>query len=84
MSDFSFTRRRSTILRETAEVKYAFIHEDSADHKATRFIDVIDVSVSGFYAWRDRPKSDRKGVNRASLTRIEVFHGISRSTYGSP
>lgn len=65
-------------------MKYAFIHEHSADHKITRLIDVLDVSVSGYYAWRDRPESDRKRANRALLTRIEVFHGISRCTYGSP
>jgi transposase InsO family protein len=65
-------------------VKYAFIQDHRTDHKVNRLIDVLEVSASGFYAWQDRPESERKCANKALLTKIEVFHEVSRRTYGSP
>ena len=65
-------------------MKYAFIQEHRTNHKVSQLIDVLEVSASGFYAWRDRPESDRRRANKALLTRIEVFHQVSRCTYGSP
>jgi len=65
-------------------VKYAFIQKHHTDHKVSRLIDVLGVSASGFYAWRNRPESDRARTNQALLTKISVFHQASRRIYGSP
>jgi transposase InsO family protein len=65
-------------------VKYAFIQDNCSDHKVTRLIDVLGVSASGFYAWRDRPESKTVHANKALLTKITLFHQASRCTYGSP
>ncbi len=45
---------------------------------------VLGVSRSGYYAWRDRPPSPRAQTNAALLTRIRLVHAQSRQTYGSP
>ena len=45
---------------------------------------VLRVSTSGFYAWRNRPESERSLRHRGLAEKAkEVFHG-SRRTYGSP
>jgi putative transposase len=46
--------------------------------------DVLNVSRSGYYAWRARPKSARAQENELLLKHIEQIHAESRRTYGSP
>ena len=45
---------------------------------------VLEVSRSGYYAWRRRPKSNRADENERLVSRIRVIYGESRRTYGSP
>lgn len=45
---------------------------------------VLDVSRSGFYAWLNRPESDRDRANGALIVRIKEIHEDSRKTYGLP
>jgi transposase InsO family protein len=44
----------------------------------------LEVSTSGYYDWRDRPESSRSKENRSLLTKISLFHKVSREIYGSP
>jgi transposase InsO family protein len=46
--------------------------------------EVLEVSPSGYYAWRSRPLSTRAQANAALLKRIETIFAESRKTYGSP
>lgn len=46
--------------------------------------EVLDVSQSGYYAWRSRPKSTRDRANEDLLERILEVHKRSRKTYGYP
>jgi hypothetical protein len=46
--------------------------------------DVMDVSPAGYYAWRGRPESPRKAVNRALLTEIRRVYIAHRGRYGAP
>lgn len=45
---------------------------------------VLQVSASGYYAWRGRPESARAKANRALLEDIRRVHTGSRRRYGSP
>lgn len=46
--------------------------------------EVLNVSRSGYYAWRARPQSARAQENELLLKHIERIHTESRRTYGSP
>jgi putative transposase len=45
---------------------------------------VLNVSRSGYYAWRSRPKSARQEENELLLKHIRAIHEESRGTYGWP
>jgi transposase InsO family protein len=58
------------------------------DHRKTFLVrvmcSVLEVSASGYYAWRHRPESIRSQANRVLLGDIRRVHGESRRRYGSP
>lgn len=65
-------------------MKYAFIKAHSDQYKAARLLSVLEVSASGYYDWLSRPESARSAANRCLVTKIRLFHKVSRQTYGSP
>lgn len=65
-------------------MKYAFIRAQSNEYPIVRLCDVLEVSASGYYDWRDRPESERTKQNRKLATKITLFHRASREIYGSP
>ncbi len=50
----------------------------------SRMCQVLGASPSGYYAWRDRPKSQRQQANEALVEQIQQVHAHSLHTYGSP
>jgi putative transposase len=45
---------------------------------------VLDVSTSGYYAWRKRQPSQRAQANLALVAQIRQVHQASKQRYGSP
>lgn len=45
---------------------------------------LFGVSRSGYYAWRNRPRSARAKADAELLTQVKQVHQASRQTYGSP
>ena len=45
---------------------------------------LLEVSASGYYAWRTRPQSARARANATLTQRIQQIHKTSRGTYGAP
>lgn len=57
---------------------------NQATHSVGALCRVLQVSRSGFYAWRDRPMSARRRMDLQLTARIEAIHRRSRSAYGAP
>ena len=63
---------------------FAWIRDHKSDWPTAAMCEALNVSRSGYYAWRDRPPSPR-AQRRAKLdVAIRVVHEQSRNTYGSP
>jgi putative transposase len=65
-------------------VKYQFIEDHRDELLVTRMCKALNVSPSGFYAWRSRPVSAREMANRELVKKIEAVYYDSYETYGSP
>ena len=58
--------------------------EHRAVYRITTMCRVLDVSASGYYAWKQREPSAQARANEQLLGRIRAIHAKSRETYGSP
>jgi transposase InsO family protein len=65
-------------------VKFAWIQEHREEFAVQTCCRVLQVSISGFYAWRDRPASARQRRRQELAVRIEAVHRENRRVYGSP
>ena len=65
-------------------MKFQFIEEHRNEFAVNRLCQALGVSRSGYYAWRERPASQREMANQALLHKIKAVHAESEETYGSP
>jgi len=65
-------------------MKFRLIEDQRDTFKVRAMCDVLGVSPAGYYAWRSRPESHRKAVNRALLAEIRRGHAAHRGRYGAP
>jgi putative transposase len=65
-------------------VRYAFIDRYRHMYPVLVMCDVLEVSSSGYYAWRGRPESRRSREDRKLKAIIRSVFEESRQTYGSP
>lgn len=65
-------------------MKFRFIADHLETYKVGLMCTLLNVSRSGYYAWRKRPESRRSRENRALEDRIRVMHADSHGIYGSP
>ena len=65
-------------------MRYQFIDDHRDEFEITVMCRVLDVSRSGYYAWRKRPMSAREMADQALTEQIEEIHQQSEGTYGSP
>ena len=57
---------------------------NQATHSVGVMCRLLQVSRSGFYAWLDRPMSDRDRTDLALTAKIEAIHRRSKEVYGAP
>ena len=55
-----------------------------ADHSVATMCRVLEVSPSGYYAWRERSQSKRAQRDVELMAKIRRFHARSHGTYGAP
>ena len=65
-------------------MRFAFIHAHRCEFPIRLMCDVLQVSASGYYAWRHRGPSARARADEALMERIRAIHERSRGTYGVP
>ena len=65
-------------------MKFAFIDVEKAVFGITRLCRVLDVSRSGYHAWRKRAESKHASRDRKLTVLVREAFGASRRTYGSP
>ena len=65
-------------------MKFAFMEEHLCSFATAIVCDVLDVSRSGYYAWRDRPESARSQRRVELAAKIKAVHEQNRRVYGSP
>lgn len=65
-------------------MKYAYINGHRKEFPVRLMCKVFKVHPSGFYAWKQKPVSNRTLEDRRLLKRIKEFFIASGCTYGSP
>ena len=65
-------------------MRFAFIRDHQAEFPVGLLCEVLGVSRSGYYAWRDRPPSPRAVRRERLAEQIRQVHEEARSVYGSP
>ena len=65
-------------------MRFQFIEKHRDELPVKLMCKVLEVSTSGYYAWRDRPPSKREMANRALTAKIQEEFKKSGETYGSP
>jgi putative transposase len=65
-------------------VRYACIKQHVGEHAVGLMCRVLEVSTSGYFAWRTRAPSARAVSNERLTLEIRAVHKRSRQTYGSP
>lgn len=65
-------------------MRFAFIRRHAGEYSVAWMCQVLDVSLSGYYAWLRRPESQRSRDDRRLLIEIRAIHRQSRRSYGSP
>ena len=65
-------------------MKFAFIARNVGRFPVNWMCRRLEVSSSGFYAWRRRGESERAVKDRQLKVRVREFHEASGGTYGSP
>lgn len=65
-------------------MRYRVIRDQATQYPVTLLCAVLQVSRSGYYAWRQCPESRRAQEDRRLLPLIRAAHAASKQTYGSP
>jgi len=65
-------------------VKYACIDRRRRRYPVRMMCGLLQVSRSGYYAWRGRPESPRAKMDRELMSKIRHVHAKSNGVYGSP
>lgn len=62
---------------------FAFIEKNRDQHNVNRLCNLFNVSRSGYYAWRERPKSQHRCHDEVLMTAMTELHQGYRRAYGA-
>lgn len=64
--------------------RFRFVDDHQDAYPVKRLCELVEVSRSGFYAWRARPACARAVADAELVVEIRAIHDRSRGTYGAP
>ena len=80
-----FLKKSQHLLRQGELVgPYETIEAEKETYPIAMMCDLLEVSRSGYYAWRQREPSKREQDDAMFVDKIKASHKESRGTYGSP
>jgi putative transposase len=65
-------------------MRFQFIKDHRDEFPVTRMCKGLNVSPSGYYAWRKRPVSKREMANQKLYKKIKAVYNQNHGVYGSP
>jgi len=65
-------------------MKFQFIDHHNKSHKVQTLCQMFDVTVSCYYQWKNRGKSNREKENDYLLEQIKDVYRKNKCVYGSP
>jgi transposase InsO family protein len=65
-------------------MRFKLIDAAKKDFPVQRLCQVLDVSPSGYFAWKNRPASRRQREDLVLLAHVRSAFSLSHETYGSP
>ena len=65
-------------------MKFRFIDAAKEEFPVQRLCKVLEVSQSGYFAWRSRPACERQRDDLVLLAHVRSAFALSNETYGSP
>ena len=65
-------------------MRFRLIEAEKANFPIRVLCEVLEVSPSGFYAWRTRPRSERDKLDAVLAVEVAAVHAKSGRRYGSP
>ncbi len=65
-------------------MRYRFIERERQSYPVERLCKMMEVSRSGFYGWRRRPKSKRAQQDEGLTRQIHHIYAQNRRVYGAP
>jgi putative transposase len=65
-------------------MRFTFIEQHVGTFPVRLMCRVLEVSPSGFYAWRSRPESERAASDRHLLAKVHRLQAQHHGRYGSP
>lgn len=65
-------------------MKYPIVEQLTRDFPVTVICETLDVSNSGYYAWKERPDCSRRREDLRIRAHIRAIFKKSKKTYGSP
>src|SRR5262249_34410057 len=77
-------KKSDGLLRQGVAVRYGFIDEHRGRWPVRLLCDVLQVSASGYYTWRQRAASARQRRRDALVVELKAIHQEVQGRYGSP
>lgn len=65
-------------------MRFRLIDSAKKEFPVQRLCKVLDVSPSGYFAWKDRPACCRQRTDMVLLAHVRSVFALSNGTYGSP